>query len=290
MKNKSQVTYRKIKVSNAEIFYREAGKGNKETILFLHGFPSSSFMYRNIMNKLGTEFHVIAPDYPGFGLSSILPVSEFEYTFDNIALVMQSFIEALGITKLSLYIQDYGAPVGFRIATKKPELIKNLIIQNANAYNDGLGPGVKTIGALIDSRDENGLNAAIDYMISYQGIKEEYLNGAENADQISPEAYIMDSYFMEREGVREIQHTLFKNYGANFPKYPEWQAYLRKHQPNTLIIWGKNDKIFTQAGAEAYKRDLPNSNVRILNGGHFALEEHYLQITEIIRKFLSDNK
>jgi pimeloyl-ACP methyl ester carboxylesterase len=287
METYNQVTFNKIKIDSVDIFYREAGKEKPETILFLHGFPSSSFMFRNIMNDLAKEFHVIAPDYPGFGHSSILPVTEFNYTFEHIALIMERFIDALGLSDLNLYMQDYGGPIGFRIASKRPELIKSLLIQNANAYPDGIGPSVKKNGALIDAADWDGLSAAINYMISFEGIRQEYYSGAEQMDQISPDAFAMDSYFMERPGVKEIQHALFKNYGTNFPKYPEWHEYLRKHQPDALIIWGGNDQIFITPGAFAYKKDLPKAEIHILNGGHFALEEHHLQIADLILAFFN---
>lgn len=285
-KTGNQISFTRIAIDNVEIFYREAGQNNKETILFLHGFPSSSFMYRHIMERLAGAYHVIAPDYPGFGHSSILPVTEFSYTFDNIALVMEKFIDALALKKFHLYMQDYGGPVGFRIAAKRPELIQSLLIQNANAYTEGLGPAVQQIGALQQAGDERGLRAAVDHMISFEGIKEEYIHGAENPELISPDAYTMDAYFMKREGVNPIQQTLFSNYGTNFPKYKEWQDYLRKYQPAALIMWGRHDNIFTVPGAEGYKKDLPQAELHILNGGHFALEEHHAAIAGLITAFL----
>nr|WP_294944583.1 alpha/beta hydrolase [uncultured Mucilaginibacter sp.] len=287
METYHQIKHNKVKIDSVDVFYREAGNPENETILFLHGFPSSSFMYRNIMAILSPNYHVIAPDYPGFGNSSTLPVTEFDYTFDNIAAIIEKFIDKLQLRNFNLYMQDYGGPVGFRIASKRPELIKSLLIQNANAYEEGLGPGVQQIGSLIDSGDEAGLSNAINYMISFDGIKDEYVYGAENEDKISPEAYIVDSYYMEKAGVKEIQHVLFRNYGKNFPKYPEWQSYLREHQPKTLIMWGGNDRIFITPGAEAYKRDLPNAKLHVLNGGHFALEEHYTQIAGLVTSFLT---
>jgi len=281
------MTYKKLKVDGLEIFYREAGIKNKEVILFLHGFPSSSHMYRNIMADLSSEYHVIAPDYPGFGLSSCPSVKEFSYTFDNIALVMEHFIDALAIKKINLYMQDYGGPVGFRIAAKRPQLIQSLIIQNANAYFEGLGPEVQQIGKLQQTKDTVGLDNAINFMLSYEGIKAQYLHGAEDPNKISPDSYNMDSYFIERKGIKEIQFALFKNYNTNFPKYEEWQNYFKQYQPPALIIWGKNDQIFITPGADAYKKDLKNAEIHILNGGHFVLEEHHKTIAGIMSRFLT---
>lgn len=283
----TDMTYNTIKVDGYDIFYREAGAKNKEVILFLHGFPSSSHMYRNIMAELSSKYHVIAPDYPGFGLSDCPSTKEFNYTFDNIALIMEHFIDKLAIKKLNLYMQDYGGPVGYRIAAKRPHLIQSLIIQNANAYFEGLGPALQQIGKLQQAKDTAALDSAINFILSYEGIKVDYLHGAEDPSKISPDSYAMDSYFMERKGIKEIQFALFKNYHTNFPKYQEWQQYFRQHQPPALVIWGNKDNIFISPGAEAYKKDLKNAELHILNGGHFALEEHHKTIAFLIDKFLS---
>ena len=279
--------YKKVTVDGLEIFYREGGTQREETILFLHGFPSSSHMFRDVMNTLSSKYHVIAPDYPGFGMSSCPPVDTFDYTFDNIAVVMDHFIDALKLTRLNLYMQDYGGPVGYRIAAKRPELIRSLIIQNANAYLEGLGPEVQQIGKLQQDNDTAGLNNAISYMLSHEGNKAQYLHGATDSATINPDAYNMDSYFLKRKGMKDIQVALFRNYGTNFPKYPEWQAYFRQRQPRALIFWGKNDPIFVLNGAYAYKKDLKNTELHELNGGHFALEEHYKTIAGYIDLFLT---
>ena len=287
IKPANEMKYKKLLVDGLEIFYREAGEPARPTILFLHGFPSSSHMYRNIMTDLSSQYHVIAPDYPGFGLSSCPPVDQFNYTFDTIAAIMEHFIDALGLKKINLYMQDYGGPVGFRIASKRPELIHSLIIQNANAYLEGLGAGVKKLGKLQEAGDSEELQNAILNIISYDGIKVQYTHGAENESTISPDAYNMDSYFIERKGIKEIQVALFKNYKTNFPKYPEWQNYFRKYQPNALIVWGDHDEIFITPGAKAYKKDLKNAELHILNGGHFMLEEHHETVAAIISQFLT---
>ena len=285
----SQTTYHTIKIKGLNIFYREAGDPAKPAILLLHGFPSSSHMYRNLMDDLSSRYHLIAPDYPGFGLSSCPSVSEFSYTFDHLSAIMENFIDTLKLTRFSLYMQDYGGPVGFRIISKRPELVQALIIQNANTYIDGLGPDVQKIGALQAAGDAKGLDKAIDYMISLEGIKEQYVFGSGHQEKISPDAYLMDHFLIEKEEKKEIQVTLFKNYGTNFPKYGEWQQYLHKHQPPTLITWGKNDKIFTGAGALAYKRDLKNIEVHLFEGGHFLLEEYHQDIARLIDTFLQKN-
>lgn len=282
----SPTTYHTIQIKGLSIFYREAGDPASPVILLLHGFPSSSHMYRNLIENLSSKYHVIAPDFPGFGLSSSPSVSEFSYTFDHLAEIMESFIDTLKLSHFSLYMQDYGGPVGFRIISKRPELAKALIIQNANTYTDGLGPDVQKIGALQTAGDARGLDKAIDYMISLEGIKEQYVFGADQPEKISPDSYLMDHFLIQSTEKQEIQGALFKNYGTNFPKYPEWQQYLQKHQPPTLITWGKNDKIFTGAGALAYKRDLKNVEVHLFEGGHFLLEEYHQEIATLIDLFL----
>jgi pimeloyl-ACP methyl ester carboxylesterase len=252
----------------------------------LHGFPSSSHMYRDLITDLAGKYHVIAPDYPGFGLSSCPALTTFDYTFDNLAVIMEQFIDILGLTKFTWYLQDYGGPIAFRIIGKRPELVQALIIQNANVYVEGLGPDIARIGELQQAGDENALLAAIEHKLSLESIKEEHLFGAENVERVSPDSYQLDHFYMARPGIKEIQVTLFQNYGTNFPKYPEWQQYLSTHQPPTLVVWGKNDKIFTAPGGEAYKKDLKNAAVHLFNGGHFMLEEYHQPVAALIDDFL----
>ncbi|HEY8958400.1 alpha/beta hydrolase [Chitinophaga sp.] len=280
------VLHKTITVNGLNIFYREAGPANAPVILLLHGFPSTSHMYRDLIRDLANSYHVIAPDYPGFGQSSIPALSEFEYTFDNLALVVEQFIDQLGLTKFSWYLQDYGGPIGFRIISKRPELVEALIIQNANVYNEGLGPVVQEIGALQQAGDEKALDAAIACKLSLEKIKEEHLLGAANPETVSPDSYELAHAYMARPGVEAVQVALFRNYGTNFPKYPEWQQYLRTHQPRVLVVWGKNDLIFTWPGAEAYKKDVPGAEVHLLDGSHFALEEYHEEIAALIHDFL----
>lgn len=280
------VVFKTVDVQGLQIFYREAGPSDAPVILFLHGFPSSSHMYRDILQHLASSYHVIAPDYPGFGLSSAPSTEAFEYSFDNIAAVMEAFIDRLGLHSFTLYMQDYGGPVGFRIISKRPGLVQALIIQNANAYVEGLGPYVQELGRLYESGDDKAIDAAIYHKLSLEGIREEYLHAVAYPERVSPDAYLSDHYFMERPGIKTIQYTLFKNYGTNFPLYPEWQQYLKTHQPPALIVWGKRDQIFTAPGAEAYLRDLETAELHLLDGGHFVLEEHHAAVAQLIQDFL----
>ncbi len=279
-----KVSFKSIKIDGLDIFYREAGDKSKHTILLLHGFPSSSHMYRDIMNDLSSQYHVIAPDYPGFGLSDAPGTGEYSYTFDNLSRTVDHFIDALQLKNISLFMQDYGGPVGFRIAARRPALIHSLIIQNANAYNEGLGEAVAPLVnyfTVQNPETEKGARAIL------TTTKWQYTDGAEDSSKISPDSYLMDDLFLARQDNDVIQLALFKNYGSNVNLYDSWHEYFRKHQPPTLVIWGKNDKIFITPGAEAYKKDLKNIEVHLINGGHFLLEEHHATAAKLIDDFLS---
>lgn len=278
----TNVLHKTVTVNHQDIFYREAGAPEAPTILLLHGFPTSSHMYRDLINDLADRYHVIAPDYPGFGLSSIPPLTAFDYTFDNLALIIEQFIDTLGLKKFTWYLQDYGGPIGFRIITKRPDLVKALVIQNANIYDDGLGPEVQILGTLAGDT----LLDAIAKKLTLEYIKKEHLLGAANAELISPDSYQLAHFYMNRPGVQEVQIALFLNYSTNFPKYPEWQQYLRTQQPPVLVVWGKNDEIFTWPGAVAYQRDVPNAAVHLLDGSHFMLEEYHEEVASLIHDFL----
>ena len=279
-------TYHTIKIDGLDIFYREAGVQNAPVILFLHGFPSSSHMYRDLLNDLGKKYHVIAPDYPGFGYSSSPSPADYTYSFDNLSLLMDHFIDALGLKRISLYLQDYGGPVGFRIAARRPTLIHALIIQNANAYTEGLGAAAKPLLDYTRHPSPETEKAARG-ILTAEGTKWQYTDGAEDVTKISPDSYTTDQYFLDRPGNTDIQLTLFRSYATNFVLYDSWHAYFRKNQPPTLVIWGKNDKIFIAPGAAAYKKDLPNAEVHLLNGGHFLLEERHAEVARLIDRFLS---
>ena len=285
----SSVCYRTVTIRNVEIFYREAGDPEKPAILLLHGFPSSSHMFRNLIEQLSADYHLIAPDYPGFGYSSCPDPSEFDYSFDHLSEVMELFIDALQLKHINIYMQDYGGPVGFRIIKKRPELVSSLIIQNANVFLEGLGPDVQKIGALAEAQDLAGLDAAIEYMMSLEGIRNQYVSGTLHPERISPDSYFMDLFFFGQPGKKAIQKILFANYSSNFPRYPEWQAYLREYQPPVLIIWGKNDTIFPGSGALAYQKELPRAELHLFDGGHFLLEEYGTEAARLIRSFLQKN-
>lgn len=290
-KNKFYTTKHKtINIDGIDIFYREAGNINKPTIVMLHGFPSSSHMYRNVIKSLSDDFHLIAPDYPGFGLSDTPKLDEYDYTFDNISNSIEKLIKQLNIDSYYLMMQDYGGPIGFRIATKNPKAIKGLIIQNANIYPEGLGEWALKIGSFVKNKDFKGLVAYKNYLMSKEGIKEQYIDGAKNSEKISPVSYLTDHAFVSRKGNNEIQTAVFNNYKSNFPKYSEWQQYLKNNQPKTLIVWGINDKFFSKPGGEAYKKDLKNPEIHFFNGGHFMLEEYGNEVSTLIKNFINQPK
>ena len=280
------VKYGTIKVDGLDIFYREAGSPAAPTILLLHGFPSSSHMYRDLINDLASKYHVIAPDYPGFGNSSAPTKDQFNYTFDNLSSIVEKFIDAKGFKKFSLYIQDYGGPIGLRIASRRPELIQSLIIQNALAHTDGIGPYLAAFPTFWANRNAETEKPLRDFL-TINGTKLQYFDGAENPEKISPDSYLLDQYYLDRAGNVDIQLEIFTDYKNNVARFPIWQNYLKTKQPATLIVWGKNDKFFTTAEVDAYKKDLPNAEVHLLNSGHFALEEHHKKIAELITGFLS---
>jgi pimeloyl-ACP methyl ester carboxylesterase len=269
--NNKTVTFKTVKIDGLDIFYREAGDKNKPTILLLHGFPSSSHMFRDLINDLSDSYHLVAPDYPGFGQSSAPSVKDYQYNFANLTAVMEDFIDALGLKKFSLYVQDYGGPIGFRIAAKRPYAIQSLIVQNANAYNEGLGEALKPLVGYIQNPNPETEKAARG-LLSLEGTKWQYTDGAEDLSKISPDSYTSDQFYLDRPGNDEIQLTLFRNYGSNLPLYEVWQNYFRKYQPNTLVISGKNDQLFIAPGAEAFKKDIKDAQISLLNGGHFAAE------------------
>ena len=286
--NDSQTLYKTVKIDGLDIFYREAGPKDAPTIILLHGFPTSSHMFRNLIPELSDKYHVIAPDYPGYGFSSMPTVDEFDYTFDNLAIVVEKFINKLGIDNYTLYLQDYGAPVGFRIATKNPKKVDGLIIQNGNAYDEGLREFWIPLKAYWKERTEANVEP-LKVFLTLEGTKWQYTHGVRNPETISPDNWAHVQPLLDREGNQEIQLALFYSYGSNPPLYPSWQDYLRTHQPPTLIVWGKNDQIFPAEGAYPYKRDLKNIDFNILDTGHFALEEDLYVISDHIDRFMQRN-
>ena len=279
-------TFRTVSIDGLDIFYREAGSRSNPTILLLHGFPTSSHMFRNLMTALGDRFHLVAPDYPGFGNSSMPSVNEFDYTFDHLAEIMEKFITAIGLKKYSLYVMDYGAPIGYRIAAKYPERVQSLIVQNGNAYEEGLLEFWNPIKDYWQERSPDNADKLRPFF-TLETTKWQYTNGVRNLEAISPDTWNMDQPLLDRPGNDEIQLALFYSYGTNPPLYPQWQEYFRKYQPPTLIVWGKNDYIFPAEGAYPYKRDLKDVEFHLLDTGHFALEEESEAIANHIGQFLT---
>ncbi len=281
-----QVWHRTVQVDNVEIFYREAGAKDAPVIVLLHGFPTDSHMFRNLIPKLAEQYHVIAPDYPGYGRSSTPSVKDFAYSFDNLARIMDKFIDALKLSKFSLYVMDYGAPIGFRIAAKNPERIQSLIVQNGNAYEEGLDNDFwKPFRPFWKEKSDQNA-APLKPLFELDATKWQYHTGVRDIAAISPDGWVHDQAGLDRPGNKDIQLELFYSYGSNPPLYPQWQEYFRTHQPPMLIVWGKNDQIFPAAGAEPYKRDLKNLEFHLFDTGHFALEEDGEEIGNLIVEFL----
>jgi len=284
--NTTSVRNHTVSIDGVDVFYREAGRKDAPAVLLLHGFPTSSHMYRNLIPALADKYRVIAPDYPGFGQSAMPDRAKFSYTFDNYAKLAERLTEKLGVDRYALYVMDYGAPVGFRLAAKHPERVTALIVQNGNAYDEG----IQKFWEPIQKYWASGSNAdreAIRWLTSLKATKWQYTHGVPDTTLVSPDSWTMDQARLDRPGNQEIQLDLFYDYQTNIPLYPEWQAYFRKHQPPTLVVWGKNDQIFVVDGADPYKRDLPNAEMHLIDTGHFALETHGQEIAGLIRDFLS---
>ncbi len=273
-------------VDGLSIFHREAGREGAPTVLLLHGFPSSSHMFRELIPRLADRFHVVAPDYPGFGNSDCPAPGAFSYTFENLSRVMERFLVERGISDFSMYVQDYGAPVGMRIAVRRPEWIRSLVIQNANLYLEGLRPIVhEQLGPLWRSRTPE-TEAPAREMLRPEGTRFQYTAGARAPDQMNPDAWNMDQWGLDRPGNAEIQLELLADYHTNLARYPEWQRYLRRHQPRTLVVWGVGDPVFGTENVSGLQRDLENPEVHLLDTGHFALEEEAEFIAARMNDFL----
>ncbi len=281
----SATLHKTVKVDGLNIFYRESGNRDRPTILLLHGFPTSSHMFRNLMVDLSDRYHLLAPDYPGYGNSDQPSMKDFDYTFDNLAKVVEGFLDAVGVEKFSIYLMDYGAPVGFRIAAKYPERVEALIIQNGNAYEEGLRDFWIPIKKYWNERTPENAKPLAEF-ITAEGVKWQFTHGVRSPEVISPDNWNIDMRHLTRKENPQIQLALFYDYQSNVPLYPSWQEYFRKHQPPTLIVWGKNDFIFPAEGAHPYKRDLKDLEFHLLDTGHFALEEDGKLIAEHMRKFL----
>jgi pimeloyl-ACP methyl ester carboxylesterase len=283
----TKVTHKTVKIGDLDIFYREAGPNNAPAILLLHGFPTSSQMFRNLIPLLADEYRVVAPDYPGFGHSSMPPRDQFSYTFDNLAKVIEDFTETVGLSKYALYVQDYGAPVGYRLAAKHPERVTAIVVQNGNAYDEGLdNPFWEPIKAYWREPTSREKRDALRNFLTYDATRWQYSHGVKNPELVSPDGPAHDQFLLDRPGNDEIQLDLFLSYGSNPPLYPAWQSYFRTHQPPMLIAWGTHDQIFPVAGAEPYKRDLKMLEYHLLDAGHFALETNVDEIAGLMRDFL----
>ena len=282
----NSVSYHTVKVDGLNIFYREAGPRNAPTVLLLHGFPTSSQMFRNLIPLLADKYHLVAPDYPGYGQSDMPLVDQFVYSFDHLAEIVDKFTAQLGLAKYAIYVQDYGGPIGFRLAAAHPDRITAIVVQNGNAYDEGLDNDFWAPLKLYWA-DKSETNAArLRPLFELEATKWQYSEGYRDVSHVSPDAWMLDQAYMDRAGNKEIQLELFYSYGSNPGHYPEWQAYFRKYQPPMLITWGENDKIFPPAGAHPYLRDLPKAELHLLDTGHFALEEDGEQIAQYIREFL----
>jgi pimeloyl-ACP methyl ester carboxylesterase len=279
------VHYRTVRIHNQDIFYREVGRAEWPAVLLLHGFPTSSNMFRNLIPRLSGSFHMVAPDYPGFGQSSMPDRTAFEYSFENLAHVMNAFVESIGLKEYSIYVMDYGAPIGYRLALLHPERIRGLIIQNGNAYEEGLREFWEPIKKYwADPSAEN--RTALHFLVDAKSTRWQYENGVPDTSLLDPTAWLVDQAGLDRPGNRDIQMDLMLSYGTNVSRYPEFQSFFRKYEPAALIVWGKNDVIFPAEGAAPYRRDLKNVETHMLDTGHFALETHGEEIAGHIEDFL----
>jgi pimeloyl-ACP methyl ester carboxylesterase len=281
------IHYRTAAVDDHQIFYREAGDPNQTSLLLLHGFPSSSHMFRNLIPLLSDRFHIVAPDLPGFGFSQSPPRSQFKYTFDNLTKVVEAFTETIGLIRYALYVFDYGAPVGFRLAVAHPERVTAIVSQNGNAYEEGLSDAWDPIRSYWAKPTTENRKTLRDALLTFEGTRWQYTHGVSNPEAVAPESYTLDAALLERPGNKDIQLDLFLNYASNLALYPVFQKYFRDAKPPLLAIWGKHDPFFLPPGAEAYGRDNPNATVELLDTGHFALETHVEQIAAAIRRLMA---
>lgn len=280
----STIRYRKARVEDIDVFYREAGTPGKPKLLLLHGFPSSSHMFRDLIPLLCDDFHIVAPDLPGFGQTDMPPREAFTYSFDHLASIIDGLTDAIGFDRYIVYVFDYGAPTGFRLAVKHPERIQGIVTQNGNAYVEGLSDGWNPIRAYWESATDANRDA-LRTLLTPEATRWQYVHGTADESQVSPDGIGLDNYYLAREGAHDIQLDLFFDYQSNIALYPTFQAYFRKHRPRLLAIWGKNDPFFLPPGAEAFQRDIPDAEVRFLDTGHFALETHAGEIADAIRTF-----
>lgn len=281
------INYRTADVDGFNVFYREAGATNAPKLLLLHGYPSSSHMFRDLIPLLADRFHIVAPDLPGFGRSHMPARENFSYTFDHLADVTERFTEVVGFDRYAMYVFDYGAPTGFRLAVRHPERITAIISQNGNAYEEGLSEGWNPIQAYWKDNSQTNRDALRSILLAPEATMWQYTHGVTDPTSVSPDGYSLDNFYLARPGMDEIQLDLFGDYQTNVALYPTFQKYFRTHKPPLLAVWGKNDPFFLPPGAEAFKRDIPEAVVRFFDTGHFALETHAAQIAKEIIAFLA---
>ena len=279
----------KVEADGIQVFYREAGEAGAPVLLLLHGFPTSSFMFRDLIPRLADQYRVIAPDLPGFGFTEVPEKRNYTYSFEALAGTIEAFTDALGLNRYAIYIFDYGAPTGLRLALRHPERVTALISQNGNAYEEGLGDAWGPIRTYWSQPTAENREVIRQNVLTLETTRWQYTHGVENAESVPPESYTLDMALMERPGNKEIQLDLFLDYASNVKLYPKFQEYFRTSKPPLLAIWGKHDPFFIPAGAEAYRKDLPNARVEFLNTGHFATETHSVEIAAAIKEFLAAN-
>lgn len=282
------VRHRHVDIDGVRVFYREAGPQDAPTLLLLHGFPASSHQFRRLMDALGTRYRLVAPDYPGFGHSDApRPASEggtFDYRFDELAEVIAKFCDALQLQRFFLYMFDFGGPVGMRLAERFPQRIAGIVVQNANAYEEGLSPMARALVAL---QPGEAAERELGQLLTLEMTRNQYLGGTADPAHIAPDGWTLDQHFLDQPGRKQMQRDLALDYRSNVARYPAWQAWLREHRPPALVLWGRNDAFFPEPGAHAYRRDLPDAEVHVLDSGHFALEEEAPRIAMLIDDFIS---
>jgi pimeloyl-ACP methyl ester carboxylesterase len=279
-----------VEADGVKVFYRSAGDEGSPVVLLLHGFPSSSFMFRELIPRLADQYRVIAPDLPGFGFSEVPEVRKYMYSFDGLAGTIEAFTEMLGITRYAIYVFDYGAPTGFRLALRHPERVTAIISQNGNAYEEGLGDAWGPIRKYWSEPTKENREVLRQNVLTLEGTRWQYTFGVANPRSVPPESYTLDTALLERPGNKDIQLDLFLDYASNVKLYPKFQEYFRQRKPPLLAIWGKNDPFFIPAGAEAFRKDIPDAEVRFLDTGHFAIETHVVEMAAAMKEFLGANE
>jgi pimeloyl-ACP methyl ester carboxylesterase len=287
IKMKTQtINYGKINVGGINIFYREAGDKSKQQIILLNGVPNASSAFQELINDLKDDYYLVAPDFPGFGNSDVPDRKDYVYTFQNISLTIEQFIEKMELKQPTVYALGYGGPIVFRIATRRPSIFSNYILQNSNAYEEGLGPAMHNAAPFLENRNYE-TTKLVKPLLTSNGIELFFLNGAKDPGKINPDHYVTALHYLNRPGQEEIQLDLLYNYASNIAEYPNWQKWLKETQPRLLLVWGKNDVFFPVTAAEAIKRDVPSAELHVYDTSHLALEEHHADIAENIKSFLS---